>query len=582
MIRVPAVCALAALTLLAPLGGEPARADEPYPTDRCVSEKLAAAARHCGEILGLFSRFHADHPALGRRLARAEARLARAWRRAEAGSAADGVDCADSTAGSAAVADLVEAGADGIAGSAGARLCRALLEAEAWHLRSRGWDRERERLERRRAEALQADGPGDGKAHGRREPHPAAREEGWRAAVEALVQRVVLAVTVSPHVPTEWTQVTPDAEVRYEGRSLAPICSRGTPWVFFVKRGTVNKLFIHYQGGGACWDGVTCDAFPTYDQAVDPERENPAGFSAGLFDLDNPDNPIRDWHMVFVPYCTGDVHWGDARFEHPDLAGENTVVIEHKGWVNARVAEKWTREHFVHPDQVFVTGSSAGAYGAIVNSLPLLEFVYPSAQVSVLGDAGNGVITQDFLENDIRKWGVEKNLPPWIPALNRPLEELTAADLWVAAAEFYPQARFATYTTAFDGSRGGQTGFFWVMLNPVRDNPFNIFKWLNWWEASCEWNQRMRALNANATARAPNYRYYVGSGSRHTIEFNDKLYDDTTGGVPPFVSWLRAMIAGSPEWVNVECQDCGVLLPGDPAPRPALPPFTADGRIICD
>ena len=37
--------------------------------------------------------------------------------------------------------------------------------------------------------------------------------------------------------------------------------------------------------------------------------------------------------------------------------------------MNAQVVEKWAREHFVTPEQVFVTGSSAGAYGAIASSL---------------------------------------------------------------------------------------------------------------------------------------------------------------------------------------------------------------------
>ena len=57
--------------------------------------------------------------------------------------------------------------------------------------------------------------------------------------------------------------------------------------------------------------------------------------------------------------------------------------------VNAQVAEKWAREHFVFPEQVFVTGSSAGAYGAVVNSLPLQEFAWPSSDFAVLGDAGS-------------------------------------------------------------------------------------------------------------------------------------------------------------------------------------------------
>jgi hypothetical protein len=41
---------------------------------------------------------------------------------------------------------------------------------------------------------------------------------------------------------------------------------------------------------------------------------------------------------------------------------------------------------------------------------------------------------------------------------------------------------------------------------------------------------------------------------------------------------------GTPAWTDVECQDCGVLLPGDPKPSPLQPPFVddgANGRIEC-
>lgn len=105
---------------------------------------------------------------------------------------------------------------------------------------------------------------------------------------------------------------------------------------------------------------------------------------------------------------------------------------------------------------------------------------------------------------------------------------------------------------------------------------------------SCEWNEEMRALVQESAALAPdNYRYYIGTGSRHTMWNHNKVYTDTTGGVPTIVSWVSAMLAGSPDWVNVECEDCGRLLPGDPRPTPPQPPYVADPdtgevRIECE
>jgi hypothetical protein len=87
----------------------------------------------------------------------------------------------------------------------------------------------------------------------------------------------------------------------------------------------------------------------------------------------------------------------------------------------------------------------------------------------------------------------------------------------------------------------------------------------------------------SAFAGAPaNYRYYVGSGAQHTMWGSNKVYTDITGGVPTLVSWVNAMRGNTRAWTNVETSDPGLLLPPDPRPRPLAPPYTADGRIVCE
>lgn len=77
-----------------------------------------------------------------------------------------------------------------------------------------------------------------------------------------------------------------------------------------------------------------------------------------------------------------------------------------------------------------------------------------------------------------------------------------------------------------------------------------------------------------------NYRYYIGTGSRHTMFGSNKVYDDTTGGVPTVVDWVNAMREGGPDWTNVECEDCGLLLQGDVRPNPLRPPFAPRGDEV--
>jgi hypothetical protein len=592
------------LLALAALAAAPAAGAGLYGADRCASDKLRAAARVCGAVLEAHARYERDQDAgrLDAALGKARGKLAKAWARAEKRVAKE-LDCSETTATDAEVAALLEEAAAALAADvndgldlgvrgdaacgadllgASALACEGILRAWGQHVRKKGEDRLRLRLGADRAEvqAELAEAAAAARATCASRATPQALADG----LSGLAEDVLEATTVSPAVEGPglgWIQVIPEEEVRYQGRKLRPICLYGTPYKFFARRGTVNKLVVYYQGGGACWNYATCKL-----PACDPTVTVGDLLTSGLSDLHNPANPFRDWSWVVVPYCTGDAHFGDAQatYAAPGLA---PLVIEHRGFENARVVEKWARDHFVLPEQVFVAGTSAGGLPAFANGAYLMESVWPSSHFDVLSDANSGVITQDFLENSLANWSLEQNIPGWIPALDRPLTELDAADLWVSSARQYPANRFATYTTAYDGGGGsaqggipGQTAGYNIMLNG--GDPFAA---LAWWEASCAWHDAMRAANQTIYARAPtNFRYYVGAGSTHGMWYwSDKVYEETTSDVPTVVDWVNAMLAGSPDWVNVECQDCGVTLPGDPVP-PTLPtpPFDENGNIVCD
>jgi hypothetical protein len=137
----------------------------------------------------------------------------------------------------------------------------------------------------------------------------------------------------------------------------------------------------------------------------------------------------------------------------------------------------------------------------------------------------------------------------------------------------------------FDGGGGGQTGFYNVMLT---GSPLGA---LSWWNASCAFGDTALSQSVDTFEAVPdNYRYYFGTGSRHTMFGNDKVYSDTTGGVPTVVDWVNAMLASGADgrdanWENVLCENCGLLLEGDPAPNPLAPPFqqqAQDTVIVCE
>ena len=97
-----------------------------------------------------------------------------------------------------------------------------------------------------------------------------------------------------------------------------------TPYEFYVHEGDPRRVAIYFQGGGGCWNSRNCglDGQKTFDNAVDDGDRpwlNKAG-AGGILDAANPANPLREFTIVFAPYCTADVHLGvrTERFETSD------------------------------------------------------------------------------------------------------------------------------------------------------------------------------------------------------------------------------------------------------------------------
>ncbi len=582
--------------------------DSEFPAQTCAASKQTAAAQYCQAVLDAWATWETaqDASERGSEIATALNELRSAWSAAEADAEAQGTDCADlALSANQAAATIDEAAADLTANvnrgldldddsearcgrdvlNAAGEFCAALLDAEGIYLADlqadpRGVDRDAAQDDALQAFADDYDDATDGDC-----PTQASEAQVRSAVVatsDAIVADTVSAANLSDE---EFTTISPSGTTVYRDKALTPVCMDGSPYHFFVKRGSVNKVVMYYQGGGACWENLTC-SIPVCDPNVDPDgNDNPNNFSSGFGDADNPDNPFRDWHTVFVAYCGCDIHFGDAAQDYPNADGSATLHVEHRGYHNAQFAEKWAREHFINPEGVFVTGSSAGAYGAWFNA-PLLHDVWPTSQFDVLADAGDGVITDEFLQEFFPNWNFEANLPADIPEIREVLENGSGIPGYTeVVANRYPDTDWAHYSTAFDGGTGGQTGFYNVMLND--NNPIAA---VTWWDASCAFNANMRQQAIDTHEVVPdNYRYYIGTGSRHTMWGSNKVYNDTTGGVPTIVDWVNAMLDNSPtddnpEWANVECEDCGLLLPGDTRPSPLRPPFEEQGEdvvIVC-
>lgn len=155
------------------------------------------------------------------------------------------------------------------------------------------------------------------------------------------------------------------------------ICSDGSQYRFWYydNPGSTNMV-ISFEGGGACWDYATCSgqagalgaAHPNgipddYIHDFEPMYVSPLinGADPGIpFRAKNP-IATNGFDMVYVPYCTGDVHVGNRVVTYTDPSGQQPpITFRHNGYNNSLAILGFLHGRFPAINKLVVTGFSAG------------------------------------------------------------------------------------------------------------------------------------------------------------------------------------------------------------------------------
>ena len=126
------------------------------------------------------------------------------------------------------------------------------------------------------------------------------------------------------------------------------------------------------EPGGACWDYDSCTGRNGIRGAANvnglPDNHTLlAQVISPFLDRNSDDSPTTEWNMVYLPYCTGDVHTGNRVATYHDDTGANPdVTFHHAGHTNVAQAVSWIDSNFTHVPKMLVTGCSAGGAGALV------------------------------------------------------------------------------------------------------------------------------------------------------------------------------------------------------------------------
>lgn len=268
-----------------------------------------------------------------------------------------------------------------------------------------------------------------------------------------------------------------------------------------------DELVLYLQGGGACASGEDCfGAAPTaanIESGYGEAQFQSEGNLSGIVFIDRLalDNPYRDASFAFVPYCTGDLHAGDASAAYDVYGAPRTA--EHRGRHNLALFLERLVATFPDVERVTLAGASAGGFGALFNA-PLVRERFAGVRVDVLSDSGPPVAVPDAITSEWReRWSFE--VPDAL------LEELSSAQ---------------------PASRVG-------VLGSMEDAVLSLYADLS----GDEWRARMIDLKPRVDA-LPNVEAFVVDGEGHVVIANRLVSSDGLS----LTDWLARFASDADEW----------------------------------
>ncbi len=307
-----------------------------------------------------------------------------------------------------------------------------------------------------------------------------------------------------------------------------------------------KDVVIFLQGGGACWDFFTCGgAAPLVPKFAATGPFGPTEFAQDIYDK-YPNSWIRranlpasltDATIVFVPYCTGDVHGGDRVTTYfPPISGYSSVTWHHVGHANVTAFLRRLAPTFPDPGKLVVAGSSAGGFGSLANYVTFRS-AWPDAKGYLVDDSGPPLIGDaiPFLSRGLwfANWNLGASLDAFCPDcfddMSEGLREVERR---------YPSDRIALISHLQDAVIRGFFGTFTLVpelsLTPM---PADVFE------------GHLRELGTTVMDPATaNGKYFFTTGDGHPT-----LEDPTVITTPPpgLPAWIELMLSDSASWTSL-------------------------------
>jgi Pectinacetylesterase len=313
-----------------------------------------------------------------------------------------------------------------------------------------------------------------------------------------------------------WERVVPRGDCQ---------CSDGSKFSFWVREASPKKVVFFLQGGGACFSAETCAP----DRGLYRTKIE-AHLTGGIFDFADKRNPFADYSVVYVPYCTGDVHLGNATREYAP-----SLTVQHKGYVNGTAALDRLVASFPRATQVVVAGESAGSVAAPLYA-GLVSDRLPDARITVLADGSGSYPDVRRVDEILATWGFGRVIPHWPENAGLGADEWSLPGFFIQSGRHDPKIVFARHDYAYDENQVS-----WYPFLGIRGkNPLSL----------------MDRNEAQIEGAGVNLVNYTAPGDGHTVLGDGSFYTETVNG-KKLVDWVSRLIAGKPV-DDVHCRNCRV------------------------
>ena len=332
------------------------------------------------------------------------------------------------------------------------------------------------------------------------------------------------------------------------------VSSDGSKWQGYFRKGSENKVVLYFYGGGFSVNDFTAARSMDVEGGFYNPRLN-TGLNVMTYAIKEwgignsaEENIFRDWTFIGVPYCNGDFHSGTSEKEYTALDG-STKNIYYNGYTNY---QRLITEIFNYiddsPEQLLVTGSSAGGFGAAILADNAIELFNNPQDVTVHVDASL-LITEDWHDIMVSEWNSPKAFSDVVKTDNITLDSL------VALHQKRNNVKILFDCSVRDYNLSLAQVFFDKGSNI--DMPSEIGK-----AEGDRFQQLLKKMVTDMQEQIPNCGIYIwdeetqkdGHLTVHTAT-GTKIYFDKRGEDPSIAQWLQDAVSGNIKTYGLELLD---------------------------